>query len=95
MNREKCIEIIEQNKDKYRFIIGTYADGDGRCAVGLLLSVYGWNGNKDNDYQYICAWDRLKEEDLYDERHTLAQINDRCDNWNQLIAELKKWTTWQ
>ncbi len=36
------IEIIEQNKHKYRFIRSTYADSiNGRCTLGLIASHFG------------------------------------------------------
>ena len=39
------IEIIEQNKHKYRFIRSTYADSiNGRCTLGLIASHFGWGG---------------------------------------------------
>jgi hypothetical protein len=35
----RIIEIIEQNKHKYRFIRSTYADSiNGRCTLGLIAS---------------------------------------------------------
>ena len=41
----RIIEIIEQDKFKYRFIRSTYADSfRGRCVLGLIASHFGWGG---------------------------------------------------
>jgi hypothetical protein len=41
----RIIEIIEQNKHKYRFIRSTYADSiNGRCTLGLIASHCGRRG---------------------------------------------------
>jgi hypothetical protein len=43
--------MLEQDKDKYKFIKGAFSDGGiGRCAMGVVLSRYGWNGDPDVNY---------------------------------------------
>ena len=51
MRKAIIIEILEQDKDKYKFMKGAFLDGGvGRCAMGAVLSRYGWNGNPDVKY---------------------------------------------
>jgi hypothetical protein len=51
LRKAMIIEILEQDKDKYKFIKGAFSDGGvGRCAMGVVFSRYGWNGNPDVKY---------------------------------------------
>jgi hypothetical protein len=41
-------QILRTYGKRFRQIRGQYSDGlDGRCAVGVIMSYYGWNGKDD------------------------------------------------
>ena len=72
-----------------------YSDGrNGRCAVGVIMSYYGWDGRIDFDTanNLLAASDMLKhidiDEDLLidlnDSGFTFDEIADYLDQTNQL-----------
>ena len=41
-------QILRTNSKQFRQITERYSDGyDGRCAVGVIMSYFGWNGKDD------------------------------------------------
>ena len=42
-------QILRTNGKQFRHITGRYSDGrDGRCALGVIMSYYGWSGKDDS-----------------------------------------------
>ena len=42
-------QILRTYGKQYRQITGRYSDGhDGRCALGVIMSYYGWSGKDDS-----------------------------------------------
>ncbi|MGB8641880.1 MAG: hypothetical protein WCD28_06305, partial [Nitrososphaeraceae archaeon] len=43
-------QILRTYGKQFRQIVERYSDGhDGRCALGVIMSHYGWNGKDDSD----------------------------------------------
>jgi hypothetical protein len=44
-------EILRTNGKQFRQITERYSDGfNGRCALGVIMSYYGWNGHDDSQF---------------------------------------------
>ena len=41
-------QILRIYGNKSRQIIGRHSGHDGRCALGVIMSYYGWNGQDDS-----------------------------------------------
>jgi hypothetical protein len=74
-----------------------YSDGhNGRCAIGLIMSYFGWNGTNDRGsaHKLLAAFVTLKDEgideeilmDLNDSGYTFDEIADYLDRVDK-IAE--------
>lgn len=74
---DRIIEIIEQNKHKYRFIRSTYADSiNGRCTLGLIASHFGWGGkDMTPGINTIKEYTDLTSPKM---RSFIARLNDTC-----------------
>jgi hypothetical protein len=84
----RIIEIIEQNKHKYRFIRTTYADSiNGRCTPGLIASHFGWGG-KDTT-PGINSIKGYTELALPKMRSFIARLNDTCRSYEEVIDRLR------
>ena len=86
----KVIEIIEQEKHKFRFQRGNLGQDNSRCTIGLLLSHFGWTGNNCASSDYDEADDKLHELISAEEQNFIANINDRCENYDVVIERLER-----
>jgi hypothetical protein len=82
------IEIIEQNKHKYRFIRSTYADSiNGRCTLGLIASHFGWGGKDTTPgINTIKEYTELTSPKM---RSFIARLNDTCWSYEEVIDKLR------
>lgn len=84
----RIIEIIEQNKHKYRFIRSTYADSiNGRCTLGLIASHFGWGGKDTTPgINTIKEYTELTSPKM---RGFIARLNDTCWSYEEVIGKLR------
>ena len=85
---DRIIEIIEQNKHKYRFIRSTYADSiNGRCTLGLIASHFGWGGKDTTPgINTIKEYTDLTSPKM---RSFIARLNDTCWSYEEVIDKLR------
>jgi hypothetical protein len=87
-------QILRTYGKQYRQIQNQYSDGhNGRCAIGVIMSYYGWDGRIDFDTanNLLAASDMLKQFDidedllidLNDFGFTFDKIADYLDQTNQ------------
>jgi hypothetical protein len=86
----KVIEIIEQEKHKYKFRRGNLGQNNSRCTIGLLLSHYGWSGNDCDSIDYDEADNKLHELLSVEDQCLIASINDKCENYDVVIERLER-----
>ena len=86
----KVIEIIEQEKHKFRFQRGNLGQDNSRCTIGLLLSHFGWTGYSCDSSDYDEADDKLHELISAEEQNFIATINDKCENYDVVIERLER-----
>ena len=83
-------QILRTYGKQFRQIQMRYSDGqEGRCAIGLLMSFYGWDGKDDLDAtkRLLAAFVELKDAgideglliDLNDSGYTFDEIADYLD----------------
>jgi hypothetical protein len=88
-------QILRTYGKQFKQIHMQYSDGNnGRCAIGVIMSYFGWDGrvNFDTAYDLLVASDVLKhadiDEDLVidmnDSGFTFDEIADYLDQTNQL-----------
>jgi hypothetical protein len=83
---EYVIQIIRQEKDKYKFIKSKYSDGkNGRCTLGLLHSSMGWDG-KDLSTRHSLR--RLINNFGIHDITTIVEINDQCNSFEEVMEKL-------
>ena len=86
----KVIEIIEQEKHKFKFHRGNLGQDNFRCTIGLLLSHYGWAGYSCASSDYDEADNKLHELISAEEQSFIASINDKCENYDVVIERLER-----
>jgi hypothetical protein len=86
----KVIEIIEQEKHKFRFQRGNLGHDNSRCTIGLLLSHFGWTGYSCASSDYDEADDKVHELISAEEQNFIASINDKCENYDVVIERLER-----
>jgi hypothetical protein len=86
----KVIDIIEQEKHKFRFQRGNLGQDNSRCTIGLLLSHFGWTGYSCVSSDYDEANDKLHELISAEEQNFIASINDKCENYDVVIERLER-----
>jgi len=86
----RVIEIIEQEKYKFKFRRGNLGCDNFRCTIGLLLSHYGWIGSSYSSGDYEEADNKLHELISTEEQRFIASINDNSENYDVVIERLEK-----
>jgi hypothetical protein len=86
----KVIEIIEQEKHNFKFRRGNLGQDNLRCTIGLLLSHYGWTGHSCSSSDYDEADNKLHELISPEEQSLIANINDKCENYDVVIERLER-----
>jgi hypothetical protein len=86
----RVIEIVEQEKHKFKFRRGNLGQDNFRCTIGLLLSHYGWSGYSCASSDYDEANDRLHELISAEEQRFIASINDNSENYDVVIERLER-----
>ena len=86
----KVIEIVDQEKHKFRFRRGTLGQDNFRCTIGLLLSHYGWTGNSCSGRDFDEADYKLRDLISTEEQRLIATINDSSENYDIVIERLER-----
>jgi len=86
----KVIEIIEQEKQNYKFRTGTLGQDSFRCTIGLILSHYGWTGHSCSSTDYEEADYKLHELISTEEQRIIASINDSSESYDVVIERLER-----
>ena len=86
----KVIEVIEQEKNKFKFRRGNLGQDNFRCTIGLLLSHYGWTGYSCSSSDYDEADNKLHELISTEEQSFIASINDNSENYDVVIERLER-----
>lgn len=86
----RAIEIIEQEKHKFKFRKGNLGQDNFRCTIGLLLSHYGWTGYSCSSSDYDEADSKLQELISTEEQSLIASINDSSENYDVVIERLER-----
>jgi hypothetical protein len=86
----KVIEIIEQEKHKFKFRRGMLGQDNFRCTIGLLLSHYGWTGYSCSSSDYDEADYKLHDLLSVEEQGLIARINDTSETYDVVIERLER-----
>ena len=86
----KVIEIIEKEKDIFKFRRGNLGEDNLRCTIGLLLSHYGWTGYSCSSIDYDVADNKLHELISTEEQRFIASINDNSENYDVVLERLER-----
>jgi hypothetical protein len=86
----KVTEIIEQEKQNFKFRRGRLGEDNFRCTIGLLLSHYGWNGYSCSSSDYEEADYKLHELISIEEQRLIASINDNSESYDVVIERLER-----
>jgi hypothetical protein len=85
MNKQKIIEAIEANKDRWKYHTKSYHDVDGKgvCTLGLLIET----GNNIGNFAVFLSTEYGIDEE---ERIWIADQNDlHCDSFDCMITAIK------
>jgi hypothetical protein len=64
-----------------------YSDGlDGRCAIGVIMSYYGWDGKHKSDVPRRCAFGALKSAGT--DKDIVVQLNDSGTSFEEIADYL-------
>jgi hypothetical protein len=83
-------QILRTYGKRFRQIRGQYSDGlDGRCAVGVIMSYYGWNGKDDPDAarRLLAALIALRRVGISDD---LIVLNDSGSTFDEIADFLDR-----
>ena len=84
-------EILRTYGKQFRQIQMRYSDGqEGRCAIGLLMSFYGWDGKDDLDAtkRLLAALVELKDADI--DEGLLIDLNDSGYTFDEIANYLDR-----
>ena len=91
-------QILRENGKKFKQITEQYSDGlNGRCAIGVMMSYFGWDGTDDFDTGKVLfvALGKLKQGgidedlliDLNDSGYSFDEIADYLDRVESQVAD--------
>jgi len=74
-------EILRTYGKKFKQVQKRYSDGyNDRCAIGVIMSYFGWNGKDDSESQ-LDVLDKFKSNELKSIRYVIDHIPRR---WTEL-----------
>ena len=84
-------QILRTYGKQFTQIIERYSDGrNGRCAIGVIMSYFGWDGRVDFDtaYDLLAASDVLKHADI--DEDLLIDMNDSGMSFDEIADNLDR-----
>jgi hypothetical protein len=84
-------QILRVYGKQFRQIQSRYSDGkNGRCAIGVIMSYFGWDGRVDFDtvYDLLIASDVLKRADI--DEDLLIDMNDSGYTFDEIANYLDR-----
>jgi hypothetical protein len=84
-------EILRTYGKQFKQITERYSDGhNGRCALGVIMSYYGWNGKDDSQAasKLLCTLIALRYADI--DRNLLIDMNDSGMSFDEIADYLDK-----
>ena len=84
-------EILRTCGRQFRQITKRYSDGhDGRCALGVIMSYYGWNGKDDSNAasRLLGALIALRQAGI--DRNLLIEMNDSGFTFDEIAKYLDR-----
>ena len=84
-------QILRTYGKQFTQIIERYSDGrNGRCAIGVIMSYFGWDGrvNFDTAYDLLVASDVLKHADI--DEDLLIDMNDSGMSFDEIADNLDR-----
>ena len=84
-------QILRFYGKQFTQIIGRYTDGrNGRCAMGVIMEYYGWNGKQNSNTTYLQAsYCALKKSGVSDD--IIFQMNDTGKTFDEIADFLDRY----
>ena len=80
-------QILRIYGKRFRQIQKKYSDGHtGRCAIGVIMSYYGWDGKHKSDAARRCAFRALKSAGT--DKDIVVQLNDSGATFDEIADYL-------
>ena len=87
-------QILRTYGKQYRQITERYSDGDnGRCALGVIMSYYGWNGRDDSQAASKLLGTLIALRSAGIDRNLLIDMNDSGMSFDEIAHYLDKFGT--
>jgi hypothetical protein len=84
-------QILRTYGKQFRQITGRYSDGhDGRCALGVLMSYYGWNGKDDSKATGKLSGALITLRYAGINRNLLMEMNDSGSTFDEIADYLDR-----
>ncbi len=84
-------QILRTYGKQYRQITERYSDGDnGRCALGLIMSYYGWNGRDDSQAASKLLGTLIALRSAGIDKNSLIDMNDSGMLFDEIADYLDK-----
>jgi hypothetical protein len=82
-------QILRTYGKQFTQIREQYSDGfNGRCAIGVIMSYYGWNGKHRSDAARRCALRALKSASI--DKEIVIQLNDSGATFSEIADYLDR-----
>ena len=82
-------QILRIHGKKFRQVRRRYSDGhDGRCAVGVIMSDYGWNGKDDSHAREKLLGASIALRYMGVHKDTIIRLNDSGETFDEIADYL-------
>ena len=82
-------QILRIHGKKFRQVRRRYSDGhDGRCAVGVIMSYYGWNGKDDSHAREKLLGASIALRYMGVHKDTIIRLNDSGETFDEIADYL-------
>jgi hypothetical protein len=84
-------QILRRYGKKFRQVRKRYSDGhDGRCAMGVIMSYYGWNGKDDSQAASKLLGTLIALRYAGIDKNLLIELNDSSLSFDEIADYLDK-----
>ncbi|MGA6991325.1 MAG: hypothetical protein WBX81_12960 [Nitrososphaeraceae archaeon] len=82
-------QILRIHGKKFRQVRRRYSDGhDGRCAIGVIMSYYGWNGKDDSHAREKLLGASIALRYMGVHKDTIIRLNDSGETFDEIADYL-------